>query len=67
MANKWRYECDCRNCSRVKFIDDPEHHRNGNYCTATLEGLKTIHADDDFVVRCYCYSPKLDQLSLFDN
>lgn len=66
MANKWKYECDCHNCAMVKFIDDPEHHRHGEYCTAAIAGKKTIHADDDYVVRCYCYIPESTQLSLFN-
>lgn len=66
MANKWKYECDCSNCEMVKFINDPEHHRNGNYCTAVISGKDTIHADDDYVIRCYCYQPKQAQLSFFD-
>lgn len=67
MANKWKYECDCHNCEMVKFIDDPEHHRHGDYCTAHLKlGHSPIHADDDYVIRCDCYVPKIDQLSLFE-
>ena len=65
MANKWNYECDCKNCTMVQYINDPEHRRNGDYCTATLSGKETIHADDDFVVRCYCYQPKTEQLTWF--
>ena len=58
MANKWVYEFDCKNCDMVKFVDDPEHKRHGDYCTAEISGKKTIHADDDFVLRCDCYTPK---------
>lgn len=66
MANKWKYECDCSNCEMVKFIDDPAHHRHGEYCTAHLNlGKSPIHADDDYVIRCDCYTPKATQLSFF--
>ena len=60
MANKWRYECDCNNCEKVKRIVDPAKHMNGDYCTATVAGLKTIHADDDYVIRCDQYEPKME-------
>ena len=63
MANKWRYECDCNNCEKVKRIVDPEKHMNGDYCTATVAGLKTIHADDDYVIRCDQYEPKMEQIA----
>ena len=67
MANKWRYDFDCSNCSMIQYINDPKHHREGNYCIAHIErGSSPIHADDDFVLRCDCYSAKLDQMSLFD-
>ena len=46
----------------IKHIDDPEHHRHGEYCTATLSGMKTIHADDDYVIRCDSYKPKFEQM-----
>ena len=65
MANKWKYEVDCRNCTLVQFVDEPEHHRYDEYCIATLAGKKTIHADDDYVVRCDCFTQKEEQLSLF--
>ncbi|MBO5953425.1 MAG: hypothetical protein J6Q53_04800 [Oscillospiraceae bacterium] len=67
MANKWRYECDCSKCSQIQYISDPEHHREGNYCTAVLDGKKTIHADDDYVIRCDCYAPRFHQTSIFDS
>lgn len=66
MANKWVYECDCKNCSMIQFVNDPEHHRHGDYCMAAISGKRTVHADDDFVVRCYCYTPKFEQASLFN-
>lgn len=65
MANKWRYECDCHNCANVKFVCDPEHCRNGYYCIPGIEGKQTVHADDDYVVRCDHYCPQTTQLSLF--
>ena len=64
--SKWVYECDCKNCDMIKFVNDPEHHRNGLYCAAAIAGKRTVHADDDFVVRCDCFAPKFEQASLFD-
>jgi len=65
MANEWKYECDCRNCANIKFVNDPTHCRYGHYCIPAIEGEKTIHADDDNVVRCNHYCPKATQMSLF--
>lgn len=65
MANKWKYECDCKNCAMIQFVNDPENHRHGDYCIPGIQGKKTVHADDDFVVRCDCYQPKAEQMSLF--
>ena len=66
MATKWKYECDCTNCANIKFVDDPEHHRHDFYCIPAIEGKKTVHADEDFVIRCDCYQPISTQASLFD-
>lgn len=63
--NKWKYECDCKNCSKVEYVNDPKRHRNGLYCIPGIEGKKTVHADDDYVVRCNHYTPKSTQLTLF--
>lgn len=66
MSNKWKYECDCKNCAMIQFVNEPEHHRHGNYCVAGIAlGKSPIHADDDYVIRCDCYQPKTEQLSLF--
>ena len=65
MANKWSYECDCRNCTHLQFVDDPENHRHGEYCIPGIQGKQTVHADDDYKVRCDHYCPKATQMSLF--
>ena len=65
MANKWKYECDCKNCANVKYVNYPEYHRDGMYCIPCIEGKKTVHADDDYVVRCDFFCRKHTQLSLF--
>ena len=65
MANKWKYECDCHNCANVKFVNDPTNHRNGYYCIPCIEGQKTVHASDDYVIRCNHYRPQNTQMSLF--
>ena len=66
MQNRWRSECDCYNCAMVEHIVDLEMSRDGDYCIPTIMGKKTIHADDDFVVRCDCYKPVTVQTSLFE-
>ena len=57
-TNKWRYAIDCHNCAQLRQIGQDR------YCGPTLDGKKTIHADDDFVVRCDHYVPA--QTSLFE-
>ena len=54
MSN-WKYDFNCRNCGRIQYVDDGK--RKGLYCVPTTEGKKTIHADDDYVVRCDDYQP----------
>jgi hypothetical protein len=50
----------------VEHIVDPEMGRDGDYCIPIITGKKTIHADDDFVVRCDCYKPVTVQTSFFE-
>jgi hypothetical protein len=66
MANKWRYECDCHNCANVEYVFDPANSRDGDYCIPGIMGKKTVHADDDYVIRCDYYSPKVAQLSFME-
>ena len=66
MANKWRYACDCHNCANVEYVFDPENSRNGYYCIPCITGKKTIHADDDDVVRCDLYAPAVSQLKFME-
>jgi len=54
--NKWKYLCSCKNCTHVQYVKDEI--RDGLYCVMMLQGKRTIHADDDFRVRCDQYNPK---------
>lgn len=58
MVNKWRYECDCSDCVNVQHIHDPARHLDGDYCVPMVDGKPTIHADDDYAIRCDCYMQK---------
>jgi len=59
--NNWVYDFNCKNCGRIKYIDDGI--RKGNYCIPIKDGGDPIHADDDYVVRCDDYQPL--QIDLF--
>ncbi|MDO4649383.1 MAG: hypothetical protein Q4B26_12105 [Eubacteriales bacterium] len=51
---RWVYEFSCRDCTQLQ-----EMHQgcmNGTYCRAALLGKTTIHADDDFTLRCDSYT-----------
>jgi len=66
MAGKWRYECDCHHCAKVKYVNDGV--RDGYYCIPVMNGEEPLHADDDYTVRCDQFvSTKLEQISMFDN
>lgn len=60
----WQYNFSCRDCSRLVYLNDEM--RVGFYCIPLATGDRPIHADDDRVVRCDKYEPKMEQLSLFD-
>lgn len=60
----WRYDFECRLCEQRQYVKDEI--RNGLYCLPIMNGEWCIHADDDRVVRCDKYSPKMDQMSLFE-
>lgn len=63
---KWRYDFDCKHCTKVKYLDDGI--RKGFYCMPTVNGMDNIHADEDRVVRCDEYeSNRINQLNLFDS
>lgn len=61
---RWVYDCDCKNCKRLEFVNDPAHSRNGMYCIPGIEALDAgkewngLHADDDRHIRCDFYIPK---------
>lgn len=57
---KWKYNFSCKKCRHIQYIKDNAKHRDGDYCTKSIEridaGLPSpIHADDDRVVRCDCF------------
>lgn len=67
MANRWRYECDCHNCDKVEYVKDPANSRDGDYCIPAIKGEKTVRADDDYVIRCPFYRPKVSQMSFMED
>lgn len=60
----WRYDFRCRECSQLVYHDDEL--RVGFYCEPMANGEDPIHADNDYVVRCDRYEPKMVQICLFD-
>ena len=61
---RWRYDFSCRDCENIKYIKDDI--RDGFYCIPVMNNEKPIHADNDRVVRCDRYEPKMVQMCLFD-
>jgi len=61
---RWRYNFSCRDCECIKYLDDGT--RIGFYCIPIMNNEEPIHADNDRVVRCDRYVPKMEQLCLFD-
>lgn len=60
----WKYDFDCRRCEQIRYVKDKI--RDGNYCIPIMTGQPNIHADDDRVVRCDGFRPKMEQMSLFE-
>lgn len=54
---KWRYDFNCRQCARQKYVKDEI--RDGIYCTVLMTGEDPMHADDDRVVRCDYYQKEV--------